>query len=98
MNRNQIPAPGSDELLTTAKSPWFAAGFNYSVTGQHGEVAYNTFTGRLSLIDPNGFEIDAMGSSWKEQVAEAVDADDDRAVFELLAGHYRTELAKVGAR
>lgn len=79
------------ELLATAKTPR-PVGERWTVSGAHGRVSYDQLGNHLVLIDANG-DIDSMGKRWADQVAQAVDADDDEAVFALLAGHYGRELA-----
>ncbi|MBQ1064518.1 hypothetical protein [Micromonospora sp. C41] len=98
MDKHHIPALGTDEQLYTSRSPWPGGGYRWDVEGRLGAITFHSRTGRLTVVDPNGFEVAELDASWAAQVAAAVDAGNEAAVFELLAGHYRTELAKAGSR
>ena len=96
MQHQTVPDSTGDELLATDKSLWFG-GYRWTVTGEHGQVSYELLGNHLALLDPAGEVIDSMGRRWAVEVRALADADDDQGVFELLAGHYRIELAG-GAR
>ncbi|WP_327029745.1 hypothetical protein OG989_04265 [Micromonospora sp. NBC_01740] len=84
------------ELLATNKTQR-EIGHRWTVTGEHGQVSYDLLGNHLALLDPAGEVIDSMGRRHADEVRALADADDDQSVYELLAGHYRTELAG-GAR
>lgn len=79
------------EQLTTDKIE-VPGGWRWTVTGQHGTVAYDSNGNQLALLFTDG-EIDSAGDRWADKVHEYTDLGDDAAVYEVLADWYRTQLA-----